>query len=73
MGKISRYAQRPALHSLIGAIFVWLGLAGAGLAQPVESFGAFKDRMEAVAVANGIDRDFYRAVMGPVTTLRSRL
>ncbi len=67
MGKISRYAQRPALHSLIGAIFVWLGLAGAGLAQPVESFGAFKDRMEAVAVANGIDRDFYRAVMGPVT------
>lgn len=67
MGKISRYPQRSAFHSLIGAIFVWLGLAGAGLAQPVESFEAFKDRMEAVAVANGIDRDFYRAVMGPVT------
>ncbi|AEQ52721.1 membrane-bound lytic murein transglycosylase B precursor [Pelagibacterium halotolerans B2] len=36
------------------------------MAQPVESFDAFKDRMETVAVANGIGRDFYRAVMGPV-------
>lgn len=66
MGKISRYPQRPTLHSLIGAVLVWLCLAGSALAQPVESFDAFKDRMEAVAVANGIDRDFYRAVMGPV-------
>lgn len=66
MGKISRYPQRPPLHSLIGAIFIWSCLAGAALAQPVESFEAFKGRMEAVAVANGISRDFYRAVMGPI-------
>lgn len=39
---------------------------GAAPAQPVESFEAFKDRMETVAVGNGISRDFYRAVMGPI-------
>lgn len=39
---------------------------GAAPAQPVESFDAFKDRMEAVAVATGVGRDFYRAVMGPI-------
>lgn len=66
MGKISRYTKRSAFHSLIGAGLLWLGLMGAAPAQPVESFEAFKDRMETVAVGNGISRDFYRAVMGPI-------
>ena len=66
MGKISRYPKRPSVHSLIAAVFVWLCLAGAAMAQPGESFEAFKDRMEAVAVASGVNRDFYRAVMGPI-------
>ncbi|WP_417584334.1 lytic murein transglycosylase [Pelagibacterium sp.] len=66
MGKIPRHTQRSAIHSLIGGLCVWFGFAGLAAAQPIESFAAFKDRMETVAVTSGVQRDFYRAVMGPV-------
>lgn len=68
MGKISRYAQRPAF-GFLGRAALWAGLAlcaAPGFAQPVESFDAFKQRFEAVAVANGIDAQFYRQVMAGV-------
>lgn len=62
MGKAPQYAQRQAVRVLIAL----LALAGPARAQPVESFEAFKARFEAVAVAAGIERSLYRAVMEPV-------
>ncbi|WP_404402269.1 lytic murein transglycosylase [Pelagibacterium halotolerans] len=65
MGKASRHTQRPAF-GVLAALLVAVLWALPGAAQPVESFAAFKDRFEAVAVAAGIDRALYRSVMGPV-------
>jgi membrane-bound lytic murein transglycosylase B len=50
------------MRFLIAGAFAILG-ALPTLAQPVESFDAFKQRFEAVAVANGIDRDVYRSAI----------
>ncbi|MCD7060538.1 lytic murein transglycosylase [Pelagibacterium xiamenense] len=66
MGKASRNAQRQTLGVLTGFLAFLVSIAP-GLAQPVESFAAFKERFEAVAVAAGIDRALYRSVMGPVS------
>lgn len=54
------------IQTLALSLLIWVAATFPGLAQPIESFEAFKARFEAVAVAQGIDRDFYRAVMGPI-------
>lgn len=68
MGTLSQYAQRQTggLKPILLALALIVAGAAKAAAQPVESFDAFKSRFEAVAVSQGIDRDFYRAVMGQV-------
>ena len=53
------------MFRLIGFVLAVLCCGGA-LAQPSESFDAFKARIAQSAVAAGVDGDFYRAVMGPI-------
>lgn len=66
MGKIFKHVQRPAIGFLAGALAALLWVLPAS-GQPEETFDAFKERFETVAVSAGIDRSVYRAAMDPVT------
>lgn len=59
------------MRALAASIVLVFASVLPGLAQPIESFEAFKTRFEAIAVAGGVDRDFYRVVMSPIQPVSS--